>query len=102
MRKIQEAFKIFQMTCICLPNNVHALVLGFKKKKAKIKKKEGKMKFKDMRAGWLPLIRLDSCSGKYMLWSQVAWLKADKETQGHHMTWLQEILSICNWYSETT
>lgn len=28
--------------------------------------------------------------------------ETDKEAQGRHMTWLQEALSVCNQYSETT
>ena len=48
-----------------------------------MKKKQIKIKFKDPRAGWLPLslMRLDIGTGKYMLWSPVAWLKADKEME---------------------
>jgi hypothetical protein len=39
---------------------------------------------------------------EHMLRSQVAWPRADKETQDHHMTWLQKTLSVYNQFSETT
>lgn len=105
MMEIQEAFTIFQITCIFSPTMYMFWFEDKEIRKQKWKKKKQiKIKFKDPRAEWLPLslMRLDIGTGKHMLWSPVAWSKADKETQDRHMTWLQETLSICNWYSETT